>query len=103
MPTCPVCRTDFAPAGNAQRYCSPACQRKSWRSRCNACPRCGARKNRTSKMCGKCTGNAVAVLPPPSLTPEPTTHPPGSPGKLAVLIARAAAGEVLWHPDDARA
>jgi hypothetical protein len=31
----------------------------------------------------------------------PTPHPPGSPGKLAVLVARAAAHLPLWHPLDA--
>ena len=35
------------------------------------------------------------------LPQSPTQHLPGSPGKLAVLEARAAAGESLWHPADA--
>lgn len=35
------------------------------------------------------------------LPPEPTRHPPGSPGKLAVLEERAAAGVGLHHPRDA--
>lgn len=34
--------------------------------------------------------------------PVPTTAGPGTAQKLAVLIARAEAGEYLWHPDDAR-
>jgi hypothetical protein len=33
--------------------------------------------------------------------PTPTTAPPGSAAKLAVLRERAARGERLWHPDDA--
>lgn len=33
---------------------------------------------------------------------EPTTAPPGSPEKLAVLSARFAAQVGLWHPDDER-
>lgn len=31
----------------------------------------------------------------------PTAHPPGSPGKVAVLVERAAAGVGLWHESDA--
>jgi hypothetical protein len=38
----------------------------------------------------------------PCIDPSaPTPHPPGSPGKLAVLVARAAAQLPLWHPLDA--
>jgi hypothetical protein len=33
--------------------------------------------------------------------PEPTTAKPGTPEKVAVLAARAEAGQRLWHPDDA--
>lgn len=36
--------------------------------------------------------------PPPC--PEPTPHLQGTPGKIAVLAARAAAGVALFHPDD---
>lgn len=34
------------------------------------------------------------------LLPTPTDAPPGSEEKMAVLAARAAAGESLFHPDD---
>jgi hypothetical protein len=34
------------------------------------------------------------------LPTEPTTAPPGSPAKVAILEARAASGCALWHPDD---
>lgn len=34
--------------------------------------------------------------------PEPTAERPGTPGKVAVLEGRAARGERLWHPGDAR-
>jgi len=30
----------------------------------------------------------------------PTTHQPGTPGKVEVLKARLEAGEPLWHPAD---
>lgn len=43
-------------------------------------------------------------VPEPHLTPaagEPTAHPPGSPGKVAALAARAARREPLFHPGDA--
>lgn len=33
--------------------------------------------------------------------PEPTAARPNSPEKLAVLCARAEAGQELWHPNDA--
>lgn len=33
--------------------------------------------------------------------PEPTTAAPGTPEKMAVLEARAAACQALWHPLDA--
>jgi hypothetical protein len=36
--------------------------------------------------------------PPPA--GEPTSEPPGSPGKLLVLQARAAQGVALFHPLD---
>jgi hypothetical protein len=33
---------------------------------------------------------------------NPTHHPPGTPGKLDVMVARAEAGEHIHHPDDAK-
>lgn len=36
----------------------------------------------------------------PAGTPEPTRVMPGSREKLQLLIARAEAGEELWHEDD---
>jgi hypothetical protein len=36
--------------------------------------------------------------PPP---PFPTTAPPGSPEKIAILQQRNSQGFELWHPDDA--
>lgn len=40
-------------------------------------------------------------LQPPHAWPDPTAAKPGSPDKVAVLEARAAAGQSLWHPADA--
>lgn len=34
--------------------------------------------------------------------PEPTIAAPGSKEKIAILIKRAEAGEMLWHPLDAK-
>lgn len=34
--------------------------------------------------------------------PRPTTARPGTPEKVQVLSDRLAAGEQLWHPDDAQ-
>ncbi len=38
----------------------------------------------------------------PQSLPMPTEAPPGTPEKLAVLMARLEAGEQLHHPDDRR-
>lgn len=38
---------------------------------------------------------------PRPLPRTPTDHPPGSPGKIAVLAQRAERGLQLFHPDDA--
>lgn len=35
------------------------------------------------------------------VAPSPTTAAPGTPEKLAVMAARYAAGQALFHPDDA--
>jgi hypothetical protein len=35
------------------------------------------------------------------LPPEPTSAPPGSPEKVAILMERARKRQALWHPDDA--
>ena len=52
----------------------------------------------TSKYAKRGVGNGNPTDLP---LPEPTTAGPGSPEKMAVLEARAAAGQRLWHPDDA--
>jgi len=33
---------------------------------------------------------------------EPTSHEPGTWGKVEVLTARLKAGQPLWHPEDAK-
>lgn len=43
---------------------------------------------------------SVCILP--TRPPQPTDAAPGSPAKVAVLEARYAAGEYLWHPLDAK-
>ena len=83
------------------------------------CRHCGVRKvNRPRGMCWGCfytpgvkglyaitskyarrgvgIGNA-ASRPAAS----PCTHPQGSPGRIESMAARAAAGESLFHPEDA--
>lgn len=44
--------------------------------------------------------SSLPVLKVP-LPKHPTHHPPGSPGKLLVMMHRYAAGVSLWHPRDA--
>lgn len=48
---------------------------------------------------GGVAGANVAEKP----LPVPTMTMPGSPERAAVMAARAARGESLWHPDDATA
>jgi hypothetical protein len=45
-------------------------------------------------------GNETDFCGTPPPAGEPTDQPPGSPGKLLVLQARAAARVALFHPDD---
>ena len=52
----------------------------------------------TSKYAKRGVGNITGVQPLPA---KPTEAVPGSAEKVAVLEARAAAGESLWHPQDA--
>jgi hypothetical protein len=52
----------------------------------------------TSKYGRRGHGPAGYRLPP---LPDPTDAQPGSPAKVAILEARCAAGEQLFHPEDA--
>lgn len=52
----------------------------------------------TSKYARRGVGNFNGNTP---LPPEPTAAKPGTPEKIAVMGARAEAGQQLWHPDDA--
>ena len=81
------------------------------------CRHCGANRcNRARGLCWVCyhtpglreqypptskyaaRGVGSGFFAPPAA--EPTDHPPGSPGKVAVLMGRARAGTALFHPDD---
>jgi hypothetical protein len=53
----------------------------------------------TSKYARRGVGNFNGVPPLPA---EPTTAPPGSPEKAAVLAERARLQQSLWHPLDAK-
>lgn len=53
----------------------------------------------TSKYARRGVGNFNGNAP---LPPEPTTAPPGSPEKEAVLAERARLKQALWHPLDAQ-
>lgn len=54
----------------------------------------------TSKYAYRGVGNLTGVRMLPT---KPTDALPGSEEKVRVLEQRAAAGVVLWHPDDAKA
>lgn len=67
------------------------------------CPGCGCRI--FCVPCRYCSGIKVRkvyteVQGGGERASRATRHLPGTPGKLAVLQARASAGEPLWHPDD---
>jgi hypothetical protein len=82
------------------------------------CRHCGTRAvNRPRCLCWSCyyTPGVRQLYPPTSkfarqgvglgnrnapLPPEPTAALPGTPEKVAVLEARAAARVALWHPGD---
>jgi hypothetical protein len=53
----------------------------------------------TSKFGRRGLGNFYGAAPIPV---RPTTAPPGSPEKVAILAERARLKQSLWHPDDAR-
>jgi hypothetical protein len=53
----------------------------------------------TSKYARRGVGNFCGSAP---LPPEPTTAPPGTPEKMAVLELRAKLKLALWHPLDAQ-
>lgn len=82
-----------------------------------ACRHCGRGKpNRPRGLCFRCFDNLTVRSLYPSTSkyarkgagtgngnaplPEPTDAAPGTPEKMAVLAARAAAGQRLWHPLD---
>lgn len=62
------------------------------------CPGCGFFRDVLpwAGVCLTCHDGGVR------LPAEPTAHPPGSPGKIAVMEARYARGEHVHHPLDAR-
>jgi hypothetical protein len=53
----------------------------------------------TSKFARRGVGNFCGIAP---LPPEPTTAPPGTAEKMAVLELRAKLKLALWHPLDAQ-
>lgn len=52
----------------------------------------------TSKFARRGVGNITGDVPPPA---APTSAPPGSPEKVAVMVERARRHQSLWHPLDA--
>lgn len=67
--------------------------------RCSRSPDVRDRYPSTSKYTRRGLGHFSGVAPLPT---EPTLHPPGSAGKLAVMSERARRKQCLFHPDDAR-
>jgi hypothetical protein len=54
----------------------------------------------TSKYARRGEGFVSGATKPPEV---PTTAPPGSPEKIAILEERARLKQSLWHPDDSYA
>jgi hypothetical protein len=67
--------------------------------RCSRSPDVRKRYPSTSKYTRRGLGHFAGPAPLPT---EPTRHPPGSPGKLAVMAERARRKQSLFHPDDTR-
>ncbi len=70
-------------------------------------PRTRAQIDRSAVMERRAVAKRVMALPlaellgePPAPLPEPTPHLPGTPEKLAVIEARGARKQALFHPDD---
>lgn len=103
---CPACamvrRTGGKPL-TARANCLHCRRRRAyrWPGLCVPCHR--TPEVRALFPVARCAGRGVrdsyATRP---LPPEPTCEVPGTPGKLAVLEARAAAGLQLFHPLDGR-
>ena len=85
---CAACSRDFTAGRWARALCWPCRQRPEVRA--------------AFRVGGKYTRRGVADYNGP-VTPAdaPTPAPPGSPGKVAAMEARAAAGVSLWHEGDA--
>ena len=81
------------------------------------CQRCGKKANRPRRLCWHCyyapgvreqytSGSKYSRRGIPSsgsarLSRIPTRHRPGTAEKVDVMVARAEAGESVFHPDDA--
>jgi hypothetical protein len=122
--TCRGCgapRRTTRPGNGLCRACESARRRREREARRPAlCLRCGRRPpNRPRGLCWTCyfrSGDRLRYGGHSEFTPwvhrrdpgsgqrlpEPTDAPPGSPGKVEALAARAAAGEGLWSRGDAR-
>lgn len=88
----------------------PACGRKTGIWRRGICERCYADPEERAKWPARVRPEIItdlAVVDGINVAGDeltgPTAHLPGTPGKVAVLSARRAAGVPLHHPQDARA
>ena len=91
----------LVPCTHCQRPCAES-NNYTKRGLCYRCykdPAIRAAHAPTSKYAHRGVSDRCGRQPLPG---RPTRHPPGSPGKLRVLARRAARGEQLWHPGDAR-
>jgi hypothetical protein len=83
-------RTRYLLCDTCRLPCCDGCGRTFW----------DRRKVPPNGLCRACLGGEPGVILP-SRPPEPTAVPPGT-DKVAVMAARHAAGQSLWHADDAR-
>jgi hypothetical protein len=74
----------------------------------SSCLNCDRPRSRPGPgLCLRCYHRGRAAYVPagrrePSTLPTPTSALPGTEAKIAVMAARLAAGERLWHPGDGR-
>jgi hypothetical protein len=88
--------TAFAPCRHCRRL-----TRRHARGLCQTCYRDPHVRGRFAALRPTRKRRTATAAMDPETARGPTHHPPGSPGKIAVLAARWAAGLPLFHPGDA--
>lgn len=96
---CAICGKMFRPRTHRNVLCSDPCREKHKRR--TELVRYHREHKPSPRSFELMAMQEACAAPRRKLAEEPTTARPGSVAKVAVLAARALAGEMLWHPDDA--